>query len=119
MGRRDVSDLEAKLFEEKQRGCLAVLVGPRKVGEVDIERSADGAAKMVIALKGARLPEGTRRVSVVINQTPFVDLDVRAGTGFLRLDTASGNDIPEVQAEDTAEIRAGDVTVCSGTFHRD
>ena len=119
MARGEIADFEAKLFEEKRPGCLGVLVGPRKVGEIDYERYEDGRAKLTIRLRGARLPEGARRVTVLVNQVVVTDLELTSGSGHVRLDTAGGDAVPEVTASDTAVVRVGDVTICTGTFHRD
>jgi hypothetical protein len=119
MGRREIADLEAKLFEEEKRGCLGLLVGPRKIGEIDYERHEDGGSRLKVGLRGARLPEGTRKVTVLVNDAPVTELEVTNGSGYLRLETARGDVVPEIDVKDTAAMRAGDVTVCSGTFHRD
>lgn len=119
MGSRAVSDLEAKLFEETKRGCMAVLVGPRKLGEIDYELYQDGNALMKIGLRGARLPEGTRSVAVLINDEVVGELEVDDGRGFLRLESARGDTVPAVGLKDSAAMRAGQTTVCSGTFHKD
>ncbi len=117
--RREIADLEAKLFEEEKRGCLGILAGPRKVGEIDYERYADGGARLKIGLKGARLPGGTRKVTVFVNESAVADLDLTRGSAYLRLDTARGDSVPEIELDDTAAVRAGGVTIYSGTFHRD
>ena len=119
VGRREVADLEAKLFEENKRGCLAVMIGPRKLGEIDYERYEGGDTRMKIGLKGAPLPEGTSNVTVFINDQAVADLVVERGSGYLRLDSARGDSIPEINVKDTAAMRVGDATVCSGTFHKD
>ena len=119
MGRREIADLEAKLFEEEKRGCLGLLVGPRKVGEIDYERYEDGGARLKVSLKGARLPEGTRKVTVLVKDAPVTELNVTNGSGYLRLDTARGDVVVEINVTDIAAIRVGELTVCSGTFHRD
>ena len=61
MGRREVVDLEAKLFDVDKKGCLAVMIGPRKRGEIDHELHQDGSARMKIGLKDAPVPTGTSR----------------------------------------------------------
>jgi len=119
MGSRELADLEAKLFDEKKSGCLALILGPRKLGEIDYELHQDGNARMKISLKGAPLTEGTRSVMVVINEVEVAELAVENGRGFLRLETARGDSIPEVKIKDTAAIRSGATRICSGTFHRD
>jgi hypothetical protein len=119
MARREIVDLEAKLFDVEKRGCLGVLVGPGKLGEIDYELHRDGGARMKISLKGARLPEGTGQVTVYVNETPVTDLEVQRGSGYLRLESARGDTIPEVKVKDTAVMRVGDTAVCEGTFHKD
>jgi hypothetical protein len=119
MGRREIVDLEANLFEEERRGCMAFLVGARKIGELEYEKYEDGGTQLKVELKRARLPEGTSSVTVLINDAPIIELDVSAGSGSLRLESNRGDTVPEVNLNDAAAIRAGDVTVCTGTFHRD
>jgi len=119
MARGKIADLEAKLFDVEKRGCLGVLVGPAKLGEVDYELYQDGHARMKIGLKGARLPEGTEKVTVYINQTPVTDLQVQQGSGYRRLESARGETIPEVHVKHTVAVCVGDTTVCEGTFHKD
>jgi len=119
MGGREIADLEAKLFDAEKKGCLAIMVGPRRRGEIDYELHHDGNARMKISLKAARLPEGTRTVTVFVNDNAVTDLEVKEGSGYLRLESARGDAIPEVHVEDTASIRAGEKTVCEGSFHRD
>lgn len=119
MGRREIADFEAKLFEEKRSGCLGILVGPRKVGEIDYERYESGDARLTISLKGAPLSAGTHRVTVLINDVTVTDVEVTAGSGYLKLETTRGDSVPEVKAKDSAVVRVGEVTLCSGTFHRD
>jgi hypothetical protein len=119
MGRREIVDLEANLFEDKRRGCMAFLVGARKIGEIEYEKYEDGGAQLKIELNRARLPEGTSSVTILVNDAPITELDVSAGSGYLRLETDRGDTVPEVNLNDTAAIRAGELTVCTGTFHRD
>ena len=119
MGRREVVDLEAKLFDVDKKGCLAVMIGPRKRGEIDYELHQDGRARMKIGLKDAPVPAGTPQVTVFINDAAVADLDIRGGSGYLRLDSGRGETVPAVSLDDVAEVRAGDRVVCSGRFHRD
>lgn len=119
MGRREVADLEAKLFEEKRRGCLAFLAGPRKIGEIDYERYEDGGARLKIGLRGARLPDGARSVTILVNDAPVADFEVAGGSGYLRLETSRGDAVPDIAVEDTATVQAAGETIATGRFHRD
>ena len=119
MGRREVVDLEAKLFDVDKKGCLALMIGPRKRGEIDYELYQDGSARMKIGLKDAPVPTGTSRATVFINDAAVADLDIAGGSGYLRLDSARGDAVPAVNVDDIAEVRAGGRVVCSGKFHRD
>jgi hypothetical protein len=119
MGRREVADLEAKLFDVEKKGCLAVMTGPRKRAEIDYELHQDGGARMKIGLKDAPVPEGTSQVTVSINDAAVANLDIPEGSGYLRLDSGRGDALPEVVVGDVAKVRAGGRVACSGTFHRD
>jgi hypothetical protein len=119
MGGRKLVDLEAKLFDTEKKGCLGVLVGPRKRGEIDVEVHQDGSSRMKIGLKGLVVPEGTRQVSVYINETAIADLELQRGSAYLRLDSRHGDIVPEVSVKDVATVRVGDRVLCSGSFHRD
>jgi len=119
MGRREIADLEAKLFDVNRKGCLAILVGPPKRGEIDYELHANGGARMTIGLKNAPVPEGTRRVTVCLNDDPVAEIELRGGSGFVRLASDRGDTVPQIRVDDVATVRAGDVVVCSGTFNRD
>ena len=119
MGEKKVLDLEAKLFDTEKKGCLGVLIGPKKRGEIDIEVRADGRSRMKIGLKNVTVTEGTRQVTIYINETPVADLELERGSGYLRFDSAHGDSIPEAKVKDVATVRAGDRVLCSGRFHRD
>jgi hypothetical protein len=119
MGRGEIADLEAKLFDTDKRGCLAVLVGPRKRGEIDYELFQDGNARMKIGLKNLPVPDGTSHVTVLLNDTPVAELELRGRSGFVRFERARGDDVPEISVDDEATVQAGGRVVCSGTFHRD
>ena len=119
MERREVADLEAKLFDVDKKGCLALMIGPQKRGEIDYELHQDGSARMKIGLKDAPLPEGTSKVTVFINDAAVADVNIRGGSGYLRLDSSRGNAVPAVSVDDVAEVRTGGRVVCSGRFHRD
>lgn len=94
-------------------------VGPRKLGEIDYELHQDDNARMKIRLRGAPLPAGTRQVTVCINGVSVAELQVDGGSGFLRLETARDDSVPEITIEDTAALRVGETIICSGRFHRD
>ena len=119
MGARKVLDLEAKLFDTEKKGCLGVLVGPRKRGEVDLEVRSDGSSRMKIGVKDLAVPEGTRQVTIFINETVVADLELQRGSGYLRLDSLHGDSVPEAKVKDVATVRLGDRVLCSGSFHRD
>lgn len=119
MGRPEVVDLEAKLFDAEKKGCVAVMIGPRKRGEIDYELYHDGGARMKIGLKDARVPEGTSQVTIFINDAAVAELEIQGGSGFLRLDSGRGDAVPAVAVDDVAKGRAGGRVVCSGKFHRD
>ena len=112
-------DLEAKLFDTEKKGCLGVLVGPRKRGEIDVEVQQDGSSRMKIGLKGLGVPEGTRQVTVYINESAVADLELQRGSAYLRLDSRHGDSLPEVGVKDVATVRLGDRVLCSGSFHKD
>jgi hypothetical protein len=119
MGGRKLVDLEANLFDTEKKGCLGVLVGPRKRGEIDVEVHQDGSSRMKIGLKDLGVPEGTRQVTVYINETAVADLELQRGSAYLRLDSRHGDSVPEVGVKDVATVRVGDRVLCSGSFHRD
>jgi hypothetical protein len=119
MAGRKLTDLEAKLFDTEKKGCLGVLVGPKKRGEIDVEIHQDGRSRMKIGLKNIGVPEGTPKVTVYINDSAVADLELERASGYLRLDSAHGDTVPEVNVKDEATVRVGDRVVCSGTFHRD
>jgi hypothetical protein len=119
MGRRELADLEAKLFDTEKKGCVAVMLGPKKRGEIDYELHADGGARMKIGLRAAAVPDGTRKVTILINDHVVTGMDVERGSGYLRLESAHGDVIPEVEVDDVATVAVGDRVICSGTFHRD
>jgi hypothetical protein len=119
MGGRKVTDLEAKLFDTEKKGCLGVLIGPRKRGEIDYEVQRDGSSRMKIGVKALPVPEETRKVTVEINGVAVADLELRGGSGYLRLDSLHGDTVPKVAVDDVATVRLGESVVCSGSFHRD
>ncbi|MEE4270712.1 MAG: hypothetical protein V2I67_03500 [Thermoanaerobaculales bacterium] len=119
MGKKKSVDLEAKLFDPKKRGCMAVLVGPRKVGEIDYEVHHDGNRRMKIGLRGARVPETAARVEIFVNGAAAAALSAEGGRGYVRLDSARGDQVLEVELGDTAEARVGGAVIGEGTFRRD
>ena len=119
MGSKKRVDLEAKLFDPHKRGCMAVLVGPRKVGEIDYEVHHDGAVRMKTGIRGARLPDGARRVTIFVNDTAVTELEVERGRGFVRLDSVRGDAVPQVGLEDVVEARVGETILGQGEFRPD
>jgi hypothetical protein len=119
MGGRKLEDLEAKLFDTEKKGCLGVLVGPKKRGEIDAEVRQDGSSRLKIGVKNLPVPADARNVTVEINDSAVADLELRGGSAYLRLDSVRGDTIPEVNVDDVATLRLGDRIVCSGRFHRD
>lgn len=119
MGGRKITDLEAKLFDTEKMGCMGVLIGPRKRGEIDYEVRQDGSSRMKIGLKNIGVPEGTRQVAVYINDAAVTELQLQSASAFVRLDSSRGDSVPEVSVKDVATVRLGDRVVCSGNFHRD
>lgn len=119
MGGRKLKDIEAKLFDTERKGCLGVLVGPKKRGEIDVEVHPDGSSRMKIRVNNIDVPAGTGRLTVHINDAAVAELQLKGGSAFLRLDSVHGDRIPEVDVKDEATVRLGDRVLCSGTFHRD
>ena len=119
MGGKKIVDLEAKLFDPEKRGCMTVLVGPRKVGEIDYEVRQDGGVRMKVGLRGARVPEGASRVTVFVNGESVLELDAPGGAGFVRLDSAHGDTVPGFELEDAVEIRANGSVIGEGKVRRD
>lgn len=119
MGGKKIVDLEAKLFDPEKRGCMSVLVGPKNVGEIDYEIREDESVRMKVGLRGARVPEGAGRVTVFVNGEAVLELDAPGGAGFVRLDSAHGDSVPEIGLEDAVEIRAGGSVIGNGEFRRD
>ena len=119
MGGKKIVDLEAKLFDPEKRGCRSVLVGPRKVGEIDYEIREDGRVRMKIGLRGVRVLEGAGRVAILINGEQVLELDATSGKGYLRLDDAHGDTVPAVELGDAVEARVGETVIGQGEFRRD
>lgn len=119
MGGKKRVDLEAKLFDPEKRGCMAVLVGPRKVGEIDYEVLADGNVRVKVGLRGARTDGASGRATVLVNGEPVAEVEVERGRGFLRLDTSRGDSVPRVELGNRAEVQYGGTVVGEGEFRRD
>jgi hypothetical protein len=119
MGRRKVVDIEAKLFEERKRGCLTLLAGPPKVGEIEYERFEEGDAKLIVRLKRMPAGAGPGPAVVLVADVVVAELDVTGGPASLRLDTRAGATLPDPSVGDHAAIRVGDTVVCSGAFRPD
>ena len=111
--RRIVEDFEADLHptmlnEFSQSGK----------GEIERELYADGSSELKVQFSRTNIPDGAS-VELLINGTKTGDFEVFGGRVYKKVDTLSGQSVPNVRSGDKAEIQYNGTVILSGTFYPD
>lgn len=114
---RKIEEYEADLYTI-QTSWWAKLFLRSKGGEMEIKRYEDGEKRMEIDLHGLKVPDGVQ-VSVVIDGRAVRQVDTRRGYARVRLSSAEGGEIPEVQIGSSVEIQYNGEVLLEGTFKPD
>lgn len=111
--RRIVEDFEADLFPTNLNDFARA-----GKGEVERELYADGNSELKLQFNRTNLPEGAT-VSLIINGTKTGDFEVSKGRVYKKINTQSGQTVPNVKEGDMAEVEHDGTVILSGTFYLD
>jgi hypothetical protein len=114
---RKIEEYEADLYTI-QTSWWAKLFLRSKGGEMEIKRYEGGEKRMEIDLKELKVPDGAR-VSIVIDGRVEREVEVRRGYARVRVSSAEGEPIPDVQIGSTVEVRHMGEALLEGTFKLD
>jgi hypothetical protein len=114
---RKISEYEANLHRV-QRSWLEKLLGSGKYGEIEVERYEGGEQRMEIELHGVKCPDGAQ-VALLVDGRPVHEFTVQRGFAHLRLSSAEGASIPDIERGSLAEIRYQGETLLQGAFKVD
>jgi hypothetical protein len=114
---RKIEEYEADLYTI-QTSWWAKLFLRSKAGEMEIKRYEGGEKRMEIDLKGLKVPDGAQ-VSIVIDDRVAREVEVRRGFARVRLSSAEGEPIPDVQLGSMVEVRYMGEALLEGTFKPD
>jgi len=111
--RRIVEDFEADLFPTNLNDFARA-----GKGEVERELYADGSSELKLQFSRTNLPEGAT-VSLIINGTKTGDFEVSKGRVYKKINTQSGQTVPNVKEGDMAEVEYNGTVILSGSFYPD
>lgn len=111
--RRIVEDFEADLYptmlnEFSQSGK----------GEIERELYEDGSSELKVQFSRTNIPDGDS-VSLLINGTKTGDFEVSGGRVYKKINSQSGQNVPQIKAGDTANIEYNGTIILTGTFQLD